>query len=555
MLNQNEADALIEQMGDYPLPASGDKVHLCLSDDVREKKLYQGVSVASTTDPLLHRKAFIQYLTKHSPHPPGKSAYTMTEFLGKEGLGLYKNALAEEVNSRAYRDALFNHSIRHYEGNALCRRVIIPFAGASATGKTHASSAVMDSICQQVGMTEEPIGNDVLVVDGAIARATSQVRDLLVRVATNKGCQQLNDLQKNSKVLEKAKQSIQNVGFASSMHLMLIETFTAYGLSSGFGISFSSIMKNIAQRKDAAVVFCRVKGYGVDVDDKKEGRRRFQQFRSLINKMGERRAWGQNEPTKVSLDLSKSEKLPEFKAYVPQGFIYGDAGSKQAENWVKNNVPGAIIFHVINDLYAYKKTDSNTWVEADDADQDVFICSKRVYDAWLTQTEALSLPEYNDRYAHEFKPLIFQQNNVPTTVSLRDDSRRSNTPDSTATPADNFSQSDLDELSELSVSSAETENQSPLLSTTVEEETLISDADDTFSQGERDSLSIASDLSSEPEEPSKLPASASGGWFGFFGLSAPKKDNKVLPKHGKENEVDPATPSSKHSAGSHGSKS
>ncbi len=461
MLNKTEANGLIGQMGQYPRPIV-DKVSSCLSSDVRQKRLYQGVPARSAADPLLHRKAFIEYLTRHAPRPPGQSAYTMSGFLGKEGLALYKSALAEEVNSQAYRDALFNNSVRHYEGNALSCRVIIPFAGASATGKTHASSAVMDAIAETVGVTSAATGNDVLVVDGAIARSTSQVRDLVVRLATNQGCQQLNDLHNQSAELEKAKQCIQNVGFASAMHLMIIETFTKYGVSGGYFISFSSILKNIAHAKDAAVIFCRMKGH--EVDSQQDGGHRFQQFRSLISKMGEKRAWWQKKPEKVSLDLSKPQKLPEFKAYVPDGFVYGDRGSKLAEEWVKKYVPNAVVLHVTNDLYAYKKRDENTWGEAEAADKDIFIFSKRVYDAWLNEPEGLSLPDYNEQHARDFGPLVEQQNQLAKVSSERDkavdDNVQSSDFDATdlsiPIDADTLSEQDLDALSVVSASSVGT---------------------------------------------------------------------------------------------------
>ena len=131
---------------------------------------------------------------------PSSATISLQELFGKEGAALYKAAIAEERESKAFRQAVFLQSLKHHPGPQWSKRLILWIAGPSGSGKSYSSDAAIKKIEAEVLQNETGLttGNNVVSIDGGIERNISQMRQLVLQVALQKGYTGISDLHQNT---------------------------------------------------------------------------------------------------------------------------------------------------------------------------------------------------------------------------------------------------------------------------------------------------------------------------------------------------------------------
>lgn len=175
----------------------------CLATVVSQTRARNALYVG-TMDPTPEEKAagkgkearvdFLDYLQTvimpklERQQPANENGIKLADLLGPEGMKKYKAAVEEEVQSRAFRDAVFQRSTNHYPGEKWDKRVIAPFAGPSAAGKSVSQPALIAEIAKVVPKkADDNSGNDVVSIDGGVEREVSQIRGMVLQVALAKG--------------------------------------------------------------------------------------------------------------------------------------------------------------------------------------------------------------------------------------------------------------------------------------------------------------------------------------------------------------------------------
>lgn len=394
--------SLIDQIGIYHSiePPHSPK----LATDGRTA-LYQGIeayrSLNPNPDPKFHRKKFIEFIMQHehtlpsySGHAdarkqsPESAATPLKDLLTSEGETLYLKALSEERNSEAYMDAVIQNSLTHYNGPTLTQRPVIIVAGPSGSGKTHATKAfaqeAINFLPKKPGIQD---GNDLISIDGSIARETSQIRKLAIQLAIRRGYTGIRDLHDKSLMLDSVKQAVQNATLTTP-HLGVIipETFSNPLISH---INPEGFFNPFYKLPNSKIIFTRILGDNPD------------QFRNAVKWMGVQRAWqidGFEAPPKP-YDLNQSS-LPESKAYQPNGFIFGKNGSEHVEKWFLSNDPDKYAMQYANELILLKCTQKSpeTWVTGTPEDKEVVLIPQTVYRSWGSSKEPKPdlLTFYND---------------------------------------------------------------------------------------------------------------------------------------------------------------
>lgn len=344
-----------------------------------------------SSDPTAFRKAFIKFLKaglRNIPVCPKnrddgsdtskKPTITMETLLGKEGVKLYKLALAEEINSREYRQAVFNASAYFKGGPKWCERLILYIGGPSACGKSYATEKAVDTAEQLLLKdSEDTSGNFVVSADGGIARERSQMRRLVVLAARSKNYSGIENLYNTTDkpIIGKVKKYVEKAVLVSSeISLAIPDTFA----DPRKGLMFKKQIKAF-EKGNNKVFFTLVEGV----------QRTPQTFEEVVSFMGEARAWdASNEAIKLeefTLNPSLRGELPESKAY--EGGINFKAGltnSKSALAKFKDVSANGFSFIAKNDLVLIKKEpDQQAWNYANPKDIGVREVSQQVLEAWL----------------------------------------------------------------------------------------------------------------------------------------------------------------------------
>lgn len=307
---------------------------------------------------------------------PASATISMQDFLGDEGVKLYRLALEEELNSREYRNALFHASTEHYPGEKWAERPAIIVSGPSASGKTVATQAAVEQ-AKRFLPKAEPVdysGNDVVAIDGGKAREVSQMRKLVIQAANHKGFSGIQDLHKHSSILEKAKDSMREAVMKSDLGFVIPETFSSWSIPFH---KIHDLMKKIDTLPGTKQLFSRVVGEEPSL------------FQKIVNFMGNRRAWKRDGfEQQPDLDLN-NQRISESKAYGARGFGFGVKGSEGAEKWFKRHSKDKLSMTITNDLMLVREhpPGSQQWQKAEPGEPGVELISQRVFHYWQSLQE------------------------------------------------------------------------------------------------------------------------------------------------------------------------
>ncbi|KTD47938.1 hypothetical protein Lqui_2202 [Legionella quinlivanii] len=406
------SDQLFAQIGIYQQPheeSNYQLVNRLLSTDA-QTELYAGVGSyqdqhrekaenylnqhnvlpnIAASDPEFFRKLFIQHVEKINSQTtnqykvgdpdtrgtnPEQATITMESFLNKEGAELYRLALEEEMNSKEYREAVFSASTTHYEGEKWSKRAVVIVAGPSSSGKTVSAVQAVKTTAQFMPKVPGDMsGNDVVAVDGGVAREVSQIRKLAIQASIAKGYTGIKDLHEQSAVLGKAKDRVQEALFKTDtgVGVVIPETFSMWIKPLN---AIKKLMPRIETLPNTKHVFCRVEGEEPGL------------FQKVVSFLGSRRAWKTDQfDSEQKFDMNSNQGIPESKAYGASGFKFGDMGSRMAEKWFESNSKDKLRMVVINDMILVKPNPNgqkNSWIPAEQNDKGAIAISKRAFDTW-----------------------------------------------------------------------------------------------------------------------------------------------------------------------------
>lgn len=311
-----------------------------------------------------------------STHPES-ATIRMQEFLGKEGLELYKLALQEEMNSKEFMHAVLDASTKNYQGARWAERPIVIVGGPSASGKSFAADAAIQEASRFLPKEGSQQGNKVIFVDGGIVRETSQMRKLVIQAANNKGFTGVKDLQSKSNILEQVKTRILNHAAQSTFGMVIPETFSKPHIA-------RRLLKLLFAIPNARVIFTRVVGKEPNM------------FRRVVAFMGSRRAWKTADFKSRQLELNAKSEC-ESKAYGAGGFIWGVLGSRLAEKWYKKVSPKNLSMAIKNDLILVVEDpkDTNQWrlAEVGEKGKVTKLVSERAFKEWQKNSD-IPLPQF-----------------------------------------------------------------------------------------------------------------------------------------------------------------
>jgi hypothetical protein len=216
------------------------------------KKLHGGKAYNENPKPdqTIDREAFIAAIStlgdrllidneiKKKPVSLGTiSARALKDPNGKNLQELYEDAIREERESLAYKNAAFLKSVKVYNGGNFSNKEgeehVIILAGPSGGGKTRAGPAtvkaathgVLDELTDPADTQEHQ--HLVVTIDGGIERDTSQVKKLMIRTSLKLGYGGIEDLEKITKNATKGpklKTIIEDAANVKHMHLVIATT-------------------------------------------------------------------------------------------------------------------------------------------------------------------------------------------------------------------------------------------------------------------------------------------------------------------------------------------
>ncbi len=330
---------------------------------------------------------------------PDHGTITLEDLLGKEGLKLYKAAIEEERNSKSFRNAVFLQATSHVKGQKWKEKLVLWVGGPSAAGKTTAAKAIIDRVDKELIAKDEKdkgvdSGNYVTAIDGAIDRETSQMRQLVLQIALQKGYSGITDL---DEVKPSVKEYVFKAASASTtLNLVIPDTFNSSLAEAQF--------TDFASRDNLKQIFSKVTGGKTRAEKNR--------FQATVKRLGESRAWSNN----FSLENTSQRQIRmnnraigcESKKYSAgignKNFLGGKAYSAKARN--KNYYPqqaqnnkDSIYLEVTNDLVYVKKNDKNEWEPCKAEDK-----------APLTLTTERAFAEWQNNYKNKNNgPLDFDE--------------------------------------------------------------------------------------------------------------------------------------------------
>ncbi|CEK11474.1 hypothetical protein [Legionella hackeliae] len=319
-------------------------------------KLYENTHPTNVPEPTVARERFLRFL--------GRKFQTITwqadrnnetvhleDFLQddvEDGLALYKAAIEEESKSKAFREAVFFRSLKHFPGNKWINRLVLWVGGPSSSGKTYAAKGVIEKMSRDVlQKTDEPGGNNVVSVDGSYERETSQMRQMALQFALASGYKGIYDLHTHSKQLV-VKKYVRDAALEDqNLSLVIPDTFVR---------NPAAVRKDFNAFADKGVVqaFAEVKG------EKKFAER----FQTSVKKMGDSRAWNKKRFTEEKIKMNNREIGCESKVYQGAYFKLGLHGTKIFKKFFKSFSSNKSTLTVTNDLmYLVKK--EGVWKECE----------------------------------------------------------------------------------------------------------------------------------------------------------------------------------------------
>lgn len=361
MISDDTILAWLGKIGNYELSKdsprqqcdAGFNVDLFLPPGAKAK-LYQSTHPADTPEPRVAREKFFLFLVhkfrdvKSNPDNRKKTT-SLADFLAddiEDGVALYHAAVEEEAKTKAFRDAVFFRSLKHFPGPKWAKRLILWVGGPSSSGKTYGAQGVLEKISRDIlKKSTEQKENNIISVDGSFERETSQMRQMVLQFALASGYKGIQDLHKHSKALS-VKEHIREAALETKdLSLVIPDTFVR---------NPSSVQQefNEYEKMDVVQAFSEVKA-------EKNFEARFQ---NSVKKMGDARAWKNEEFTVDKISINNRTIGCESKVYQGRYFKLGLHGTKIFKKFYKAFSRDKLTLTINNDLVYLVKKDG-TWVE------------------------------------------------------------------------------------------------------------------------------------------------------------------------------------------------
>jgi hypothetical protein len=309
----------------------------------------------------------------------------LKEFLGENGIELYKAAVEEEKMSKEFRDAIFASSLNFYLGKKAAPPMDVTIiAGASSTGKSFGTKNLQEDMIKKQMQKGEKIegGSEVLSIDGGNIRDCSQMMNLVIQAALSIGSVGIKDVHTHTKfsatknedgniISPGIKDILQNTALASKLHMVVPLTFAD---PSEFKIMQKYLDMRKSDPKEVDVNFANLEG-----DSKVH-----------VGLMGRFRAWliGINKYFQAPQNIKpNNHKIGcSSKDYEGEHYVSGKTMSAVAEA-IFTKETGKDAVHITNALIFVKKNEKNIWVECDKKDwnalsPDFVKISRRDFDTW-----------------------------------------------------------------------------------------------------------------------------------------------------------------------------
>ena len=356
-------------------PESIQKVDAILTNPKAKSKLFEGCPPENQPEKTKAREAFVDYMlskvfdvTKQANNIRAEQI-SMDKLLDAEGKKLYKAAIKEEHNSRAFRAANVLKGHTFVPGDPPKVPVSLKVLGPSASGKSTASDQFVQNISKSDQIATNPNstkkGNDFVAIDGAIERELSQVSSLIFQVATkNLGYQGVKGLEKTG--LDKIKTYVKSATKKQpDVSVVTPLTYATEGAGSHISEALvkARLESQMAKEQKKAEKDGRVFIVGA-VKPPSDSKEDIEKFRGTVGVMGNKRAWvkpGEIKPKDLLLD-PQAKNTAESKAYGAENFTNGLDGSRLAEEAYKSTPGRSIFLEYRNDLVAKRKV-GNDWVD------------------------------------------------------------------------------------------------------------------------------------------------------------------------------------------------
>lgn len=407
-LNQDAKEELYKGIKEYQQKYSQHVLDYCtnhsmnLEDGVSNRQFFRRLFIRKIAelDNERNKKKFAGDIIERSNNPL-TAVTTLEKLLEKDVAELYQLALEEEKNSYEYRNAVFANSITGYRGKKWTERPVGPIAGPSGCGKTTAAEATIKKMSESLTHTDEDGENYVATIDGGIARKTSQIRNLVIQAAINKGYTCITDLHEKSKFLEETKKHMKNAVFTTDflLGIAIPETFSKNSRKLLMEIN----SKNLRQAK---YFFAEVVGHDPSI------------FREVVETMGVSRALETKKFHRRKFNLNATD-LCESKVYGKWGFWPGVLGSKTAKFFFRNIFPGGTVLEITNSLIRIRAenkqnqdlaNNNQTWVRAS-KNEPAILVHKDIFAQWEAYrnnnpSSPLSLKHFIDQLKNAYPVII-----------------------------------------------------------------------------------------------------------------------------------------------------
>lgn len=341
---------------------------------------------------------------------PEACCVSMKTLLGEDGVKLYLLALEEETNSKAFMHANLRAATTHYEGPRWDKRLVAHINGVSGSGKSFAAQAAVRVANQFMPKkTNSRLrGNDVVAVDGGIAREVSQMYQLTIQAARNKGRPGVSDLYKFSKILGKTKDRIEQAASSSPTLGMVIPVTNSDWLVNR---KTRNAIKKLEELPNTVVMCCTT----THEDPQK--------YEAIVADMATARAFNtdfQNTTKTPKLEMNKragcESKAPNLKLFR----IRQDSARYAHEDYMKNS-KYAFGMMVINDQIFLKEDSpgSGNWGEVKQNGEGVVRASRRQFELWGQLDSKPPLKVYLDSSSKP-EPLIKTSGEIDLAIAIQE---------------------------------------------------------------------------------------------------------------------------------------
>ncbi|WED43564.1 hypothetical protein [Legionella cardiaca] len=413
MIPETKVEEWVSKIGNYELDKDSPReqreanfdIDLFLTPEA-QAKLYESTH-SEDVEPTAAREQFIRFLYRkfkdieRNPHLADKTVQ-LADFLDdidEDGLALYKAAVEEESKSKAFRDAVFFKSLKHYPGNKWAQRMVLWVGGPSSSGKTYGAKGAVEKMSRDVlKKTTEEGGNDIVSVDGSFERETSQMRQMVLQFALATGYKGIQDLHTHSKDLTVKKYVREAALEDKRLSLVIPDTFVR---------NPKEIRKEFKAYEKAGVVqaFSEVKAEKGYQD----------RFQTSVKKMGDARAWNNKVFTESQIAMNNRNIGCESKVYEGHYFKFGLHMTKIFKKFYKAYSRDKVTLTIMNDLIYLVKRD-NAWQECEYSDNldnqiegiDFIRMPARAYNYWRDNKIAQPLETWFEETGKHIKSLTEQ---------------------------------------------------------------------------------------------------------------------------------------------------